>query len=69
MGLMSFIKEAGEKLFGRGEAKAAQEAAASAPSAENIAALSAAAAKAIGAYITSQGLPGVRLPSSGEKCQ
>jgi nucleoid-associated protein YgaU len=56
MGLMSFIKEAGEKLFGRGEAKAAQEAAAAAPTAENIAALSAAAADAIGAYIRSQGL-------------
>ena len=40
MGLMSFMKEAGEKLFGRGEAKAAQEAAASAPTAENVAALS-----------------------------
>jgi hypothetical protein len=25
MGLMSFFKEAGEKLFGKGEAKAAQE--------------------------------------------
>ena len=28
MGIMSFFKEAGEKLFGKGEAKAAQEAAA-----------------------------------------
>ena len=28
MGLMSFIKEAGEKLFGKGDAKAAEEAAA-----------------------------------------
>jgi hypothetical protein len=26
MGLMSFIKEAGEKLFGKGEAKAAEAA-------------------------------------------
>jgi nucleoid-associated protein YgaU len=57
MGLMSFIKEAGEKLFGKGEAKAAQEAAAAAPSPETVAALSAAAGKAIGDYIAAQGLP------------
>ena len=56
MGLMSFIKDAGEKLFGKGEAKAAQEAAAKAPSPENIAALNAAAAKAIGDYVATQGL-------------
>ena len=31
MGLMSFVREAGEKLFGKGEAKAAQDAAAAAP--------------------------------------
>ena len=47
MGMFSFIKEAGEKLFGRGEAKAAQEAAAAAPTPENVAALSSAAAPAI----------------------
>jgi nucleoid-associated protein YgaU len=46
MGIMSFFKEAGEKLFGKGEAKAAQEAAAAAPSPETVAALSAAAGKA-----------------------
>jgi nucleoid-associated protein YgaU len=57
MGLMSFIKEAGEKLFGRGEAKAAQDAVQAAPSPENIAALSAAAGKAITDYITAQNLP------------
>ena len=57
MGLMSFIKEAGEKLFGRGEAKAAQDAAQAAPTAENIAALSAAAGKAITDYIQAQNLP------------
>ncbi len=57
MGLMSFIKEAGEKLFGRGEAKAAQEAVQAAPSPETIAAMSAAAGKAIGDYIATQGLP------------
>jgi nucleoid-associated protein YgaU len=56
MGLMSFFKEAGEKLFGKGEAKAAQEAAAAAPSPETVAALSAAAGKAIGDYLATQGL-------------
>jgi nucleoid-associated protein YgaU len=56
MGLMSFIKEAGEKLFGKGEAKAAQDAAAAAPTPENIAALSKAAGDAIVAYIDAQGL-------------
>ena len=56
MGLMSFIKEAGEKLFGKGEAKAAQEAVAKSPSPENVAALNAAAAKAIGDYVATQGL-------------
>lgn len=61
MGLMSFIKEAGEKLFGKGEAKAAQEAAAKAPSAENIAALSKAAGDAIVDYINANGLPGGSL--------
>ena len=57
MGLMSFIKEAGEKLFGKGEAKAATEAAQAAPSPETIAAASAAAGKAIADYIETQGLP------------
>jgi nucleoid-associated protein YgaU len=57
MGLMSFIKEAGEKLFGKGEAKAAQEAVQAAPSAETVAAMSAAAGKAIQDYIQAQNLP------------
>lgn len=56
MGLMSFIKEAGEKLFGKGEAKAATEAAASAPTPENIAAASAAAGQAIADYIRAMNL-------------
>ena len=56
MGLLSFIKEAGEKLFGKGPAKAAQEAAAAAPSPENQAAANKAAADAITAYIATQGL-------------
>ena len=56
MGLMSFIKEAGEKLFGIGEAKAAEAAAKSAPTPENVAAMSAAAGKAIADYIDTLGL-------------
>ena len=51
MGLMSFIKEAGEKLFG--SAKAATPAA---PSAEEAAALSKTAGEAIAKYIGTQGL-------------
>jgi nucleoid-associated protein YgaU len=61
MGLMSFMKEAGEKLFGKGEAKAAQDAAASAPTPENVAALSKAAGDAIIGYVNAQGLPGSSL--------
>ncbi len=56
MGLMSFIKEAGEKLFGIGDAKAAQAEAKSTPTPENVAAASAAAGKAIANYIGTQGL-------------
>ena len=56
MGIMSFIKEAGEKLFGKGEAKAAQDAAQQAPTEENMAALSQAAGNAIAGYISAQGL-------------
>jgi nucleoid-associated protein YgaU len=54
MGLLSFVKEAGEKLFGIGAAKAAEPAAA-AP-APDLAALNATAAKAIGDYIGAQGI-------------
>jgi nucleoid-associated protein YgaU len=57
MGLLSFIKSAGEKLFGTGEAKAAEVAVAAAPTPENIAALSRAAGDAIVGYIRAQGLP------------
>lgn len=56
MGLMSFIKDAGEKLFGGGEAKAAQAAAQAQPSAETVAAMSKAAGAAIVKYIETQGL-------------
>ncbi len=64
MGLMSFLKEAGEKLFGRGEAKAAQDAVTSAPTAENVAALSKAAGASIVNYVNAQGLPGKNLDVS-----
>ena len=56
MGLLSFIKEAGEKLFNRGEAKAAQDAAAAAPSPEKQDAANRAAGAAISTYIGTQGL-------------
>ena len=56
MSIMSFFKNAGEKLFGKGEAKAAQDAAVAAPTPEKVAALSAAAGKAITDYIGTQGL-------------
>lgn len=57
MGLFSFIKEAGEKLFGTGEAKAAQETASKTPSPINVEAANAAAAKAIQDYIAKNNLP------------
>jgi nucleoid-associated protein YgaU len=53
MGLMSFIKEAGEKLFGGREAKAAE---AAAPSADTVAALNKTAGDAIENYIETQSL-------------
>ncbi len=56
MGMFSFIKEAGEKLFGHGPAKAAQETAAAAPTPENVAALSKTAGEAIETYIKSMNL-------------
>lgn len=49
MGLLSFIKDAGEKLFGRGEAQAAE-------GADKSAAANAAAAKAIEDYIAAMKL-------------
>lgn len=51
MGLFDFVKEAGEKLFGSGEAKAAQDAAAQSPSPESKALANAKAAEAIRKYI------------------
>ena len=56
MGLFSFIKEAGEKLFSHGEAKQAQAAVAAAPTPENIQALSKAAGEAIATYIGTMNL-------------
>ncbi len=55
MGLMSFIKEAGEKLFGKKPEVAA--AAAEPSNQEKVAAANAVAAKAIGDYIRAQNLP------------
>ena len=54
MGLMSFFKEAGEKLFGTGKAAAATPAAGASP--EQVAALNQTAGKAIEAYVVAQGL-------------
>ena len=56
MGLISFIKEAGEKLFGKGEAKAAQEAAEREASAANVERLNRTAGDAIATYIGAMGL-------------
>ncbi|WP_421954975.1 peptidoglycan-binding protein LysM [Polaromonas sp.] len=56
MGMFSFIKEAGEKLFGIGEAKAAQDAVVAAPTPENVEALSQAAGDAIVVYIEKMNL-------------
>jgi nucleoid-associated protein YgaU len=56
MSLISFIKEAGEKLFGKGEAKAAQEAAERDASAANVERLNNAAGDAIETYINAMNL-------------
>jgi nucleoid-associated protein YgaU len=55
MGMISFIKEAGEKLFGIGKAQAAP-AAAAAPTADQMAALNQSASEAIAKYIRSMNL-------------
>ena len=54
MSLISFIKEAGEKLFNHGAAKEAQAAAAAAPTPENVAKLSDAAGAAIADSVRAQ---------------
>ena len=56
MGMFSFIKDAGEKLFGIGKAQAATPAAPAAPSAEQVTALNQSAAQAIANYIESMKL-------------
>jgi nucleoid-associated protein YgaU len=62
MGLIDFVKEAGEKLFGTGKAKSAMQEAAAAPSnAEKIAAANAAAGDAILDYIKAQNLAATAL--------
>ena len=55
-GVFSFIKQAGQKLFGHGDAKAAQVAVADAPTAANIAALSKAAGDPTATYIGTMNL-------------
>jgi nucleoid-associated protein YgaU len=61
MGLLSFFKDAGEKLFGKGQAQAAQQAASADPSPEKVAAANAAAASAIETYIRSMNLDATGL--------
>ncbi len=56
MGLLSFMKDAGEKLFGKGHAQAATQAAAADPSPEKIAAANEAAGQAILTYIETMNL-------------
>ncbi len=56
MGLFSFIKEAGEKLFGIGEAKAAEDVAKKDPTPLNLEAANKAAARAIADYVAKMGL-------------
>jgi nucleoid-associated protein YgaU len=57
MGLFTFIKEAGEKLFGIGEAKATEEVAKKDPTPVNVDAANKAAANAIRNYIAKNNLP------------
>ena len=62
MGLLDFVKDAGEKLFGMGKAKASMQEAAAAPEdPAKIKAANDAAGDAILAYINSQGLKATGL--------
>jgi nucleoid-associated protein YgaU len=56
MGMFSFIKEAGEKLFGIGEAKATEEVAKKDPTPVNVDAANKAAANAIANYVAKMNL-------------
>jgi hypothetical protein len=62
MGLLTFIKEAGEKLFGKRDAQAAP--AAPAPATPDPAATNRAAADAILAYVKAQNLPAIGISVS-----
>jgi nucleoid-associated protein YgaU len=61
MGILSFIKEAGEKLFSAGSTPAQAAAAPDAPAAPDLAALNKTAGDAIATYIRSQGLDATNL--------
>lgn len=61
MGLFSFIKDAGEKLLGIGDANAAEEAAKAEASAEKVNAANQAAANAITGYVAKMGLEAENL--------
>lgn len=61
MGLLTFIKDAGEKLFGKGEAKAAQETAKQEPTPVNVDEANRKAGEAIEAYIRAQNLDATGL--------
>jgi nucleoid-associated protein YgaU len=62
MGLIDFVKDAGEKLFGRGQAQAAAKEAAAAPGdAAKVQAANAAAGDAILEYVKSQNLSATGL--------
>lgn len=67
MGLLSFIKGAGEKLFHRGEAQAAQAAAKQTPTPVNLDAVNRTAADAIVAYVKTQGLMASELENLFKK--
>jgi nucleoid-associated protein YgaU len=56
MGLFTFIKDAGEKLFGIGEAKATEEVAKKDPTPVNVDAANKAAANAIAGYVAKNNL-------------
>jgi nucleoid-associated protein YgaU len=64
MGLFSFIKDAGEKLFGKGQAAEAQAAVAADPSPVNVEALSAAAGQAVIDYVHAMGMDAEMLQAS-----
>lgn len=56
MGMLSFIKEAGEKLFHMGATKAAVETAQAAPTEDNVAVAKKAASDAIASYMSTMNL-------------